>query len=73
MRSFMMFIFSLSAQKSEVKSSADFRLYHYDFSDLPLSELETCQATVRMFMDMGVCQKFNVPYEVSQCVGSLSA
>ena len=55
-----MFVF----QKSYVPSATEFGLYRYNFSDLDLSELATCQATVRMFVDMGVCEKFHVPYDV---------
>ena len=58
-------------QKSVIPSAKELQLYSYDFNDMPLSELDTCRATVRMFMDMGVCDKFHVPYEVL-CLLTLS-
>ena len=49
----------------ELPNPEKIHLYQYDFNDMPMNEMETCAAAVKMFVDIGVMKAFRVPYEVS--------
>ena len=37
----------------------------YDFSDFGLTDSDTCKATIRMFFELNLVEKFHIPYTVS--------
>lgn len=47
-----------------IPSAEKFDLYSYHFSDFNLSDDDTCQATIRMFMELDLIRKFRIPYQV---------
>ncbi|XP_076037013.1 cGMP-specific 3',5'-cyclic phosphodiesterase-like isoform X2 [Oratosquilla oratoria] len=49
---------------SEIPTSRIFDLNSFDFSDFPLTEMETCKCVIRMFMDLDFVNNFHIPYEV---------
>nr|CFW94218.1 Eka-cGMP gated channel beta 1 protein [Euperipatoides kanangrensis]CFW94237.1 Eka-PDE alpha protein [Euperipatoides kanangrensis] len=58
-------------KEDEIPECDYFNLHSFDFNDFPLSEHQTVQATIRMFMDFDLINKFHIPYEVI-CRWSLS-
>ncbi len=40
--------------------------YSYVFNDFPMTDSDTCKATVRMFLDLNLVSKFHIPYPVSK-------
>ena len=48
----------------EVPSAKSLELYTYEFNDMLLSEDETVKAAIRMFLEINVGDKFQVPYKV---------
>ncbi|XP_018336925.1 cGMP-specific 3',5'-cyclic phosphodiesterase isoform X2 [Agrilus planipennis] len=50
--------------KEEIPSAETFNLQNFTFIDFELSDLETCKATIRMFLDCNLVQQFHIPYEV---------
>ncbi|XP_072025380.1 cGMP-specific 3',5'-cyclic phosphodiesterase-like [Amphiura filiformis] len=42
----------------------DFKLYDFKFSDFDLSEDQTIQASLRMFLDCNLVTEYHIPYEV---------
>nr|XP_042906908.1 cGMP-specific 3',5'-cyclic phosphodiesterase [Parasteatoda tepidariorum] len=50
--------------QTQIPSGEKFKLYNFDFSDFNLSDEDTCQAAIRMFLDMDLIQKFHIPYQV---------
>lgn len=55
---------AVALQDVKVPTTDSFQLDCFDFDDELLTEKQTCQATLRMFMDSGVMETFNVPYDV---------
>ncbi|XP_071828467.1 cGMP-specific 3',5'-cyclic phosphodiesterase-like isoform X3 [Apostichopus japonicus] len=61
-----------TAQKEEVEkmkgkpiaTAEAFKLNSFSFSDFNLTEDETVQASIRMFMDLDLVDKFHIPYKV---------
>ena len=51
-------------QNAAIASAQDLDLLSFDFNDFPLTDDETCIATVRMFLELDIINKFHVPYEV---------
>ena len=51
-------------QNALIPTGEEYNLYSFGFNDFPLSDDETCKATLRMFLDLDVINKFHVPYEV---------
>lgn len=49
---------------SYIPSAEKFKLYSFQFSDLDLSDEETCQATIRMFKELDLISKFHIQYQV---------
>ncbi|XP_053976534.1 cGMP-specific 3',5'-cyclic phosphodiesterase-like isoform X1 [Hylaeus volcanicus] len=50
---------------SETIPSADsYNLYSFTFIDFDLTDEDTCRATIRMFKQCNLIQKFHIPYEV---------
>ena len=56
--------YPICLQKAVIPSARELDLYSYDYDDIRLSDDGTCQATLRMFLEIGVITKFHVPYEV---------
>ncbi|KAJ8390288.1 hypothetical protein AAFF_G00108570 [Aldrovandia affinis] len=54
-----------------VPSAQSIRLMDFSFSDFDLSDAETTQATIRMFVDLGLVQNFQMKYK-SLCQWILS-
>lgn len=52
-------------QSMKVESAQHFNLYSFEFSDFDLTEDDTCQATLRMFIEFDLINKFHIPYKVS--------
>ena len=52
-------------QKYTIPSCEDFKLYDFKFSDFELSEDQTIQASLRMFLDCNLVTEYHIPYEVS--------
>ena len=40
-------------------------LNSYKFNDMTLPDYDTYKATLRMFLEFGLVQQFNIPYKVS--------
>jgi cGMP-specific 3',5'-cyclic phosphodiesterase len=52
-------------QGAEIATADQLKLTSFDFCDFSLSDDETCQATLRMFIELDVMNTFHVPYDVS--------
>ncbi|XP_077999251.1 dual 3',5'-cyclic-AMP and -GMP phosphodiesterase 11-like [Glandiceps talaboti] len=55
---------AIRLKKMVVPSASSLQLYNYSFSDFELDEDQTLQATIRMFMDLDLIQKFRINYEM---------
>ncbi|KAM6894989.1 cGMP-specific 3',5'-cyclic phosphodiesterase isoform 2-T2 [Lycodopsis pacificus] len=62
---------SRELQVSTVPSAQSLRLLDFSFSDFDLSDTETTQATIRMFVDLNLVQNFQMKY-TSLCQWVLS-
>ncbi|KZC14616.1 PREDICTED: cGMP-specific 3',5'-cyclic phosphodiesterase-like [Dufourea novaeangliae] len=47
-----------------IPSAETFNLYSFTFIDFELTDEDTCRATIRMFKQCDLIQKFHIPYEV---------
>ncbi|XP_033324834.1 phosphodiesterase 6 [Megalopta genalis] len=47
-----------------IPSAETFNLYSFTFIDFDLTDEDTCRATIRMFKQCNLIQKFHIPYEV---------
>ncbi|XP_076241567.1 phosphodiesterase 6 isoform X2 [Calliopsis andreniformis] len=47
-----------------IPSAETFNLYSFTFIDFDLTDEDTCRATIRMFKQCDLIQKFHIPYEV---------
>ena len=52
--------------KAEIPEANTYALYSYKFNDMDLSDLDTFRVTIRMFMEFGLIQQFQIPYRVRQ-------
>ncbi|VEN54711.1 unnamed protein product, partial [Callosobruchus maculatus] len=50
--------------KEHIPSAQTYNLYSFTFVDFDLSDMDTCKATVRMFLECSLVQQFHIPYEV---------
>ncbi|XP_059082786.1 cGMP-specific 3',5'-cyclic phosphodiesterase-like isoform X2 [Tigriopus californicus] len=50
--------------KAEIPSAQNFNLFKYNFDDTPLQDEETFKVTIRMFMEFGLINQFQIPYKV---------
>ncbi|XP_054716630.1 cGMP-specific 3',5'-cyclic phosphodiesterase-like isoform X2 [Uloborus diversus] len=50
--------------QTSIPSAEKFKLYSFDFSDFRLNDDDTCQAAIRMFMELDLIHKFRIPYQV---------
>ena len=57
----MIFIFQ---QNSSLASADDYKVYDFDFTDLPFDDFETCKIVILMFMELNIVDKFRVEYRV---------
>lgn len=57
-------------QSTAIPSGDELALYKYDFSDFALDDKETCAAAIRMFMELQLISRFNIPYNVSRVQSS---
>ncbi|XP_071480419.1 cGMP-specific 3',5'-cyclic phosphodiesterase-like [Diadema antillarum] len=51
-------------KKLRVPSARNLKLYEFSFNDFDLSEDQTVQATLRMFIECDLIERFHIPYEV---------
>ncbi|XP_036407123.1 cGMP-specific 3',5'-cyclic phosphodiesterase isoform X2 [Megalops cyprinoides] len=54
---------SRALQAASVPSAQSLRLLDFSFSDFDLSDAETTQATIRMFVDLNLVQNFQMKYK----------
>ncbi|XP_032675457.1 cGMP-specific 3',5'-cyclic phosphodiesterase-like isoform X2 [Odontomachus brunneus] len=47
-----------------IPSAETFNLYSFTFIDFDLTDEDTCRATIRMFKQCDLIQKFHIPYDV---------
>ncbi|XP_052752877.1 cGMP-specific 3',5'-cyclic phosphodiesterase [Galleria mellonella] len=47
-----------------IPSSETYNLYSFHFHDFDLSDDDTCKATLRMFLQCNLVEKFHIPYDV---------
>uniref|UniRef100_A0A8K9VCV9 Phosphodiesterase n=1 Tax=Oncorhynchus mykiss TaxID=8022 RepID=A0A8K9VCV9_ONCMY len=57
-------LLSLFVKMATVPSAQSLRLMEFSFSDFELSDAETTQATIRMFVDLNLVQNFQMKYKV---------
>ncbi|CAH0554948.1 unnamed protein product [Brassicogethes aeneus] len=50
--------------KENIPSAGNFNLYSFTFIDFELNDVETCKATIRMFLECNLVQQFHIPYDV---------
>lgn len=50
-----------------IPSCNDYRLLDYCFNDAGLDDDDTLKASIRMFMELDLLEKFRIDYEVSIC------
>ena len=48
-----------------IPSTNDYRLLDYCFSDFALDDDDTLKASVRIFMDLDLLERFRINYDVS--------
>lgn len=58
--------------KEEIPSADCYNLYNFTFIDFDLSDVDTCKAAIRMFLECNLVQQFHIPYEVRFLNCSLS-
>ena len=64
MRYHIKVLFPFLIQQSRILSNVEYKLDTYEFDDFPWSDDDTCRATLRMFLECGVHEEFNVPMDV---------
>ncbi|XP_037295889.1 cGMP-specific 3',5'-cyclic phosphodiesterase isoform X2 [Manduca sexta] len=47
-----------------IPSAETYNLYSFQFHDFDLSDEDTCRATLRMFLQCSLVEKFHIPYDV---------
>ncbi|KAG7297248.1 cGMP-specific 3'-5'-cyclic phosphodiesterase [Plutella xylostella] len=47
-----------------IPSSETYNLYSFQFHDFDLTDEDTCRATLRMFLQCNLVEKFHIPYDV---------
>ncbi|CAK1541136.1 unnamed protein product [Leptosia nina] len=47
-----------------IPSAETYNLYSFKFHDFDLSDEDTCRATLRMFLECSLVEKFHIPYDV---------
>ncbi|KAL5284780.1 hypothetical protein ACFFRR_006850 [Megaselia abdita] len=47
-----------------IREAESYNLYSFKFIDFDLSDDDTCRATVRMFLQCNLVEKFQIPYDV---------
>ncbi|XP_046901233.1 cGMP-specific 3',5'-cyclic phosphodiesterase [Hypomesus transpacificus] len=50
-------------QKASIPSAQSLHILEFSFTDFALSDADTMQATVRMFLDLNLVQDFNIDYK----------
>ncbi|XP_049823253.1 cGMP-specific 3',5'-cyclic phosphodiesterase [Aethina tumida] len=50
--------------KENIPSANNFNLYSFTFIDFELNDVDTCKATIRMFLECNLVQQFHIPYDV---------
>lgn len=58
------FVYMFCPKAATVPSAQSLRLLDFSFSDFDLSDTETTQATIRMFVDLKLVQNFQMKYKV---------
>ncbi len=53
-----------SLAKSNIPEAKSCQLDSYKFNDLEMTDEDTFKVTIRMFMDFGLIQNFQIPYRV---------
>eukprot|EP00095_Tigriopus_kingsejongensis_P010391 snap_masked-scaffold1615_size33485-processed-gene-0.0 protein:Tk10391 transcript:snap_masked-scaffold1615_size33485-processed-gene-0.0-mRNA-1 annotation:"camp cgmp cyclic nucleotide" len=53
-----------SLLKSNIPRAGAYSLFSYTFDDTPLQDEETFKVTIRMFMEFGLINQFQIPYKV---------
>jgi len=48
----------------KIESCEHYKLERFDFSGIHFNEMDTCLATIRMFMELKLIDKFQIPYRV---------
>lgn len=48
----------------EIPSAETYNLFSFTFHDFDLSDEDTCRATLRMFLQCNLVEKFHIPYDV---------
>ncbi|EFN82779.1 cGMP-specific 3',5'-cyclic phosphodiesterase isoform X2 [Harpegnathos saltator] len=55
---------ALRLTSDSIPSAETFNLYSFTFIDFDLTDDDTCRATIRMFKQCDLIQKFHIPYDV---------
>ncbi|KAI5714383.1 hypothetical protein M8J76_016146 [Diaphorina citri] len=50
--------------KDTIPSAQVYNLYSFTFIDFDLSDMDTCRATIRMFLECDLVKQFHIPYDV---------
>lgn len=50
--------------QDEIPSAETYNLYSFQFHDFDLTDEDTCRATLRMFLQCELVEKFHIPYDV---------
>uniref|UniRef100_A0A8D9B1L7 3',5'-cyclic-GMP phosphodiesterase n=1 Tax=Cacopsylla melanoneura TaxID=428564 RepID=A0A8D9B1L7_9HEMI len=50
--------------KDSIPSATVYNLYSFKFIDFDLSDMDTCRATIRMFLECNLVQQYHIPYDV---------
>ncbi|KAA0202638.1 hypothetical protein HAZT_HAZT011652 [Hyalella azteca] len=51
-------------QNAEIPEASKFELYSFDFSDIHLTDDETCMCVIRMFKEFNFLEKFRIPQQL---------
>jgi len=55
---------ALRLVSDSIPSAETYNLYSFTFTDFDLTDEDTCRATIRMFKQCDLVQKFHIPYDV---------
>ncbi|XP_015176353.1 PREDICTED: cGMP-specific 3',5'-cyclic phosphodiesterase isoform X2 [Polistes dominula] len=55
---------ALKLTTDTIPSAEKFNLYSFTFTDFDLTDEDTCRATLRMFKQCDLIQKFHIPYDI---------
>jgi len=55
---------ALRLVSDSIPSAETYNLYSFTFIDFDLTDEDTCRATIRMFKQCDLVQKFHIPYDV---------